>query len=369
LNAKRDYDRITLLAVIGTLLPYMPSQHSLALRYVAIAALNICSLVPAVGHALLETAGDRRNANDCQGFRNDASEAEPCPVINEERLEDAWWTGPMVAASAETVPAEHVLIEPYFFDVHSTRHDQITNLNYLLYGVTAGVSAGAIVTEADVLQPHDRSLAGFRLADVALLGQIRLTHFTPEKPIPTISLIFQESLPTGRYDELGQRAANALGTGGYATSAGVYFQDYVWLPNGHILRPRLDLLETFPQSATLNNRSVYGTPEGFSGQAKPGRSFTADLAAEYSINREWVLACDAVYHRSAATRVIGRVEVDGSLTPLSTLIGAQVGMSYAPAVEYNFSSNLGILLGVRLTRPSLGSPRLTTPVVAINWIL
>ena len=35
--------------------------------------------------------------------------------------EDAWWTGPMLAASAASLPQGHFLLEPYLFDVISYR--------------------------------------------------------------------------------------------------------------------------------------------------------------------------------------------------------------------------------------------------------
>ena len=34
-----------------------------------------------------------------------------------QSLDDAWWTGPMLAPSAATLPQGHFLIEPYFYDV------------------------------------------------------------------------------------------------------------------------------------------------------------------------------------------------------------------------------------------------------------
>ena len=34
-----------------------------------------------------------------------------------QSLDDAWWTGPMLAPSANTLPQGHFLIEPYLYDV------------------------------------------------------------------------------------------------------------------------------------------------------------------------------------------------------------------------------------------------------------
>src|SRR5256886_14467923 len=75
----------------------------------------------------------------------------------EQSREDAWWTGPMLAPSAATLPQGHVLVEPYLFDVmtdgrfdmHGARrasaheHD-IGSLSYIFYGPTDPVSLGVV---------------------------------------------------------------------------------------------------------------------------------------------------------------------------------------------------------------------------------
>jgi len=37
----------------------------------------------------------------------------------DQSRDDAWWTGPMLAPSAATLPQGHVLVEPYLFNVMS----------------------------------------------------------------------------------------------------------------------------------------------------------------------------------------------------------------------------------------------------------
>ncbi len=34
-----------------------------------------------------------------------------------QSLDDAWWTGPIIAAGAGTLPQGHALVEPYLYDV------------------------------------------------------------------------------------------------------------------------------------------------------------------------------------------------------------------------------------------------------------
>ena len=54
---------------------------------------------------------------------SDAADAESAS-LQRQSLDDAWWTGPILAASASTLPQGHALIEPYLYDVISNgRYD------------------------------------------------------------------------------------------------------------------------------------------------------------------------------------------------------------------------------------------------------
>ena len=64
--------------------------------------------------------------------------SSPAPVMRES-LTDAWWTGPMLANSAGTLPRGHFLIEPYFYDVAGTNSNSYGSLTYMLYGVSGQV--------------------------------------------------------------------------------------------------------------------------------------------------------------------------------------------------------------------------------------
>src|SRR2546429_9235647 len=109
--------------------------------------------------------------------------------------------------------------------------------------------------------------------------------------MPALALVIDEPLPTGRYQRLG-RASDGFGAGAYTTALSVYSQDYLWMPNGRILRVRLDLTYALSSSVGLHDASVYGTPVGFSGRAYPGNSFPRDRAAAASVPRNWALGLD-----------------------------------------------------------------------------
>ena len=51
-----------------------------------------------------------------------AQESQSPPFVPRQSLDDAWWTGPMLAPSAATLPRGHFLIEPYLYDVIVVGH-------------------------------------------------------------------------------------------------------------------------------------------------------------------------------------------------------------------------------------------------------
>jgi hypothetical protein len=187
--------------------------------------------------------------------------------------------------------------------------------------------------------------------------------------MPALALVIDETLPTGRYQRLG-RASDGFGAGAYTTALSIYSQDYLWMPNGRILRVRLDLTYALSASAGVHDVSVYGTSSGFRGRAYPGDSFTADAAGEYSVTRNWVLALDVVYQHNDNTRVSGSLPSAGAagLSDFRADSGSGYALGLAPAIEYNWNSRVGLLVGVRMFVAGRNATASVTPAVALNMV-
>src|SRR3546814_3781925 len=85
-----------------------------------------------------------------QGTPNQVAQTAvvPAPALSvpaaRQSQDDAWWTGPMLANSAATLPRGHVLIEPYVYDVSSPHADGYGSLTYMLYGLTDRLTIGLV---------------------------------------------------------------------------------------------------------------------------------------------------------------------------------------------------------------------------------
>ena len=279
----------------------------------------------------------------------------------------------MLAPSAGAFPPGHILIEPYFFDVMQygsyDKHGALStaqhandygNLTYIIYGLANRVSVGLTPILGFNTSNGSPSSSGIGLGDWSMQAQYQLVPYRADNWVPMTAVNLGETFPTGAYDRLGDRPNDGLGSGTYTTTVSLYTQKFFWMPNGRILRARLNFAQAFSSSVNVNGVSVYGTGSGFHGYAKPGATFTLDAAEEYSITRNWVFAMDLVYHHSGNTQVVGSSGVTNS--------GSSSAFQLAPAIEYNWTPNSGILFGVRTIPAGRNASATVTPAIAINMV-
>ena len=301
--------------------------------------------------------------------------------VSRQSRDDAWWTGPLLAASPGTLTPGHFLIEPYLFDAVPRGHydeegtrqprphaNNFGSQSYLLYGLTDEVGVGLIPRFGynDPGEGHGSSKPG--VGDLTLQGQYGLTRFEEGGWIPATAFVFQETLPTGKYDRLGDHPGEGLGAGAYSTTLALYSQYFFWMPNGRILRTRLDVSYSISGSANVHDVSVYGTDAGFQGRARPGNVTVVNAAGEYSMTQRWVLALDVVYEHDSNSHVAGQVP---GLNPGRVELNSGPGYTWslAPAIEYNFNSRVGVIAGAKLTLAGRNATAVVIPVAAINLVI
>jgi hypothetical protein len=324
----------------------------------------------------------------CAGaaLAQEPSASAPTPLARAEGYRqwraDARWTGPILAPSAGSLPPGHWLVEPYVFDVISqgrysstgqrqpgARNETLGSLTYINYGLTDRVTLGVIPRFWFNDLATGRDSSGIRVGDVSLQAQYRFTQFEEGRHLPTLAVNLGVQLPTGKFDELGDRPADGVGGGAVVTTLSLYSQHFFWMPNGRILRTRLNFSYAVADTAELDDVSVYGTVDGFRGRAQPGDSFVGNWAFEYSATREWVLAIDLQYQHDANTRLRGAVPMPGGgAIPVAFDSGSRESFSLAPAVEYNWSDTKGVIVGAVFTAAGRNTGASWIPVVAVNMV-
>jgi hypothetical protein len=277
----------------------------------------------------------------------------------EEAMKSARWTGPLLASNAEALPQGHFYTEPYFFDVISGGDHNLGSSGFYQYGLADNWTVG--VQPFFAVGTH-RFNRGAAIGDFKLLSQVRVSHFTAEHRVPSVALVTNLILPTGKHDHLGA-LKSGHGSGAFAPELGINVQQYFLLKNGRLLRARINVLKDFPLRTDVSGRSVYGTDAGFRGHAKPGSKTTVILGAEYSLTKEWVLAFDIERDQWAKTKVTGR---DGSGAPVNQTSERSWNIGFAPAVEYNWSDRAGVIVGVWVVPKGHNTQSSVTPAVAIQ---
>jgi hypothetical protein len=275
-------------------------------------------------------------------------------------MKAARWTGPLLASNAETLPQGHFYTEPYFFDVISGGEHSPGSSGFYQYGLRDNWTIGVQPFFSLGTQKHNREAA---IGDFKLLSQVRLSHFTPEHRVPSVALVTNLVLPTGKADHL-RASKQGHGSGSFAPEVGVNVQHYFLLGNGRLLRARFNVLQQFPLRHRVSGRSVFGTGPEFRGHARPGSKTTLIGGMEYSLTNEWVLAVDVEADFWGKTRIEGRDTPDGPLVKRTRPRSWNVGFS--PAVEYNWSDRAGVIFGVWIVPKGHNSAASVTPAIAVQ---
>ena len=99
----------------------------------------------------------------------------------------------------------------------------------------------------------------------------------------------------------------------------------------------------------------------------PGSYVFVDTSWEYSLTRRWVLALEATYRHQGNTPVNG-FNISNPTQPVHFDLGSSDAFGLAPAIEYSWKRNLGVLLGARFIPAGRNVNATISPAIAINFV-
>src|SRR5437867_2306413 len=112
--------------------------------------------------------------------------AQPSAQTSRQPLDDAWWTGPLLAPNASTLPQGHVLVEPYLFDVitqgvynssgsrvSAPHQNSYGSLTYINYGLLNKFTIGVLPTFGYNEPSNGPGSAGVGIGDLGVQAQYR----------------------------------------------------------------------------------------------------------------------------------------------------------------------------------------------------
>lgn len=293
-----------------------------------------------------------------------------------------FYTGPLLAPSASSVPKGKVNIQPYLFwqknygtydrnwrQQHKASTVTLQPLCIFQYGLTHFLE---INMTCQGWYKQSGTQSDFNYGDMSFALGVQLLKDFIKSFLPAFLVEAGVSLPTGRYQKLSPKknGTDSSGGGAFIPSVSLNFQKNFnrWFKKRmdptdyHPFRLRLSCGYDFPSSVKVKGLNTYGGAHTTKGTVKPGGIFTTIFAWEYSLTKNWVFATDWQYQAASKTTFSGR---DGGATVGSP---ASQNWSVAPAIEFNANSNFGVLAGVWFSFAGRNSNQFVSGILTATWL-
>lgn len=304
------------------------------------------------------------------------------PQVHSEEA-NPWYTGPLLAPSSAVVPVGHFNFEPYVYIIANTggydSHGKVVKADtswsnsfqpVLEIGLTKWMDVQILPAVAYNYNQHQARwvFQDFILTvDFQLLKQAHIDDWTPY-----IKFFVTEIFPTGKYRNLNPKkmGVDIGGTGSFRTSTGLVIGEMFHIQGANFVIARLSLEYQLPAPVRLLGLNNYGGGYGTNARFFPGQNFEADLGVELTLNKNWVLACDFVGLWTGKPHFSGTTgkNPDGTRAQLGSP-GFSSQYSLAPAIEYNWKENMGVIGGCWFTVAGHNAPRFWSAVFAFNYYI
>jgi len=290
-----------------------------------------------------------------------------------------WFTGPLLTPSGHVIPTGHQNFEPYaFWTPLIGRYDQnwhsskIPRFNIGLLQLTTQI--GILPATEFNLAPqftynNTQGVHAWHVSDLPIALGFQLYQDNPHTWYPAVKLRLGLNIPIGKYDKLklDKLGTDAGGIGNWFPNVGLVFSRATHISGLHFFAWRFFAGYFISTPVHVHGLNFYGGApsldgiKGTRGTVYPGNMFLALFGMEYSLTQNWALAFDFQYQHNNHTRFSGH-------SPLGTkpTSPSREQFSIAPAIEYNFNANIGLIAGAWFTVAGRNSVDFVSWVFAIN---
>lgn len=292
-----------------------------------------------------------------------------------------WFVGPLLAGGGNTVSPGHVNIETYLFatkayGVYNAQSKAVSDINDF-YTVTPTFTTSIGVTNfmdfnaaIPYVYNHTDGETSTGAGDVTfglgfqLIKGVKNTFWHP-----SVRAVVNETFPTGNYQDLDpdKLGTDSTGRGAYQTSFALNFQHAWQLSETKYFNDRLSLGYTLPATSQVQGVNSFGGTTQTTGKEHLGDQFSADLGMEYTLTKHWVPALDILYTANGNSTFTGVPGTNAEGLPAIENGPSGSELSFAPAMEYNFNSHLGIIAGPWFSVAGRNATQFTTAVIALNY--
>jgi hypothetical protein len=291
-----------------------------------------------------------------------------------------WFTGPLLSQPGTVTPRGDFSIQPFLFvtantgsyDTHWNSHSTPTfyTTNPALFVIVGLTEWMDFQLYPQALYNTTQGESSFHFGDFFAAFDFQL--ITPDrwKWIPGIKLMIGETFPTGKYQHLDpkKKDTDLSGQGTYATDIALVLYKVIHIKAHHFLSTTLSFDAIFSTPVRVSGLNAYGGSPGMKGTARPGNQYIALLSFEYTFNQNWVFAIDNSYTHIDKTHLKGNQVVRAQRSPLNTSINSSEQFSLAPAIEYNFSAQAGLIAGAWFTVAGRNSTRFEGGAISFVYV-
>jgi len=291
-----------------------------------------------------------------------------------------WFTGSLLSGSGVTLPKGKINSEPYLFVTHFTgyydsrwrsvaenRSVSVTPLLDTVYGLTDNMD---MTIQPSLVANFQDKASDTRVEDFPLYLGFQILRGDPNTWKPDIRFLLKSIFPTGHYQHLNpsKNGTDSSGLGSYQMGFGLNIQKLFYLQAKKLLRVRWNFNYFILSKVHVEGFNTYGGGYGAKGIVYPGNFFSMNVAFEYTFTQNWIGALDINYARGGSTTFSGYPGLTSQGALSSMYSPRKQRISLAPAIEYAFTQNLGLIFGPWFTIAGKNSARFISYVVALNYV-
>ena len=284
-----------------------------------------------------------------------------------------WSTGPLIIPPNDIIDFGHFNYEPYLYwtqfkdtyDAHwkSVSSPLFTSVIFQPL-IRAGIfPRGELDIYPTVTYNNTEHVHDWVWGDMPFSLNIQVLEDDPDHwyhPLTWVGLL--AVAPWGKYEKLkpSKLGTDIGGTGSWlpGVSLSLYHEFYIYGP--HYLSVQSYFSFQYGSPVHVKGLNFYGGDEDTRGKVFPGDITQAIVSFQYSLSHRWVLALDNVYTHTNKTRFKGDTSPDAPMTSPSSET-----FSMAPALEYLWNENFGIVGGAWFTVAGRNTDQFVSGVIAI----
>lgn len=284
-----------------------------------------------------------------------------------------WFTGPLLGPSANTVPEGHIVVEPYiyfsaFTGSYNSNWQTVSHPNFYSLVSQTFIMTGVnpymeFRITPEVFYQSTQGVHSTEIGDLPIAFGWQLLSDTLTGWIPSVKFSLRISYPVGKYQRLDPKklGTDGVGTGSWAPTISLASSKLFALPKGYFLSLRAYAGYSFANATSINGLSVYGGTFDTKGTIYPGNTFISSVSMELTLSKHWVFSSDIQYIHHNKTKFFGN---PGTLANVGSPASEQ--LSIAPAIEYNWNLNIGVIAGAWLSIAGKSTSCFRSGMAAIN---